>query len=145
MVNNKRLIYIPVIFLFVLIIWIIYSINQPPNWSGRSDNGEWESDFTSINFSNPKGYWSGKLYSKHDEDVDIQKASLIKNSTVIHEWDGNETIRKNEHFEFLTTTQTLNNKKDSYVVNVSWKDTNGTHEDTITLNPKQRFLVIPNF
>jgi hypothetical protein len=136
--------YILLFFLVALIIWIVYSINQPPKWVGQSDNGKWETNFTS-EINSPKGYWSGKIYSRYDEDINIQKASLIKNGTVIHDWDGNETIKKNQPFEYLTTTKTLNNKKDRYVLNISWNDTNGTHEDTITLSPKQRYFVLPNF
>ncbi len=144
MVNTKRLMYISLILLVGLTIWIVFSINQPPKWVGQSDTGKWETNFTS-EINSPKGYWSGKIYSSYDVDITIQKALLIKNGTVIHNWDGNETIKRKQPFEYLTTTKTLNNKKDKYALNISWKDSNGIHEDTITLSPKPRYFVIPNF
>lgn len=145
MFNNKTLTYIPLIVLVTLIIWIVYSINQPPKWVGQLNNGKWETNFTS-EMNSRKGYWNGKIYSRHDEDINIQKATLIKKDIVIHDWNGNETVKKNQPFVYLTTTKTLNNKKERYVLNINWKDTDGTeHEDTITLSPKLRYFVLPNF
>lgn len=144
MVTNKGLMYIPFIIFVVLIIWIVYSINQPPKWVGKSDDSMWETNFTS-EMNSPKGYWSGKIYSNYDEDIHILKASLIKNGTIIHNWEGDETIKKSRPFEYLTTTKTLNNKNDTYVLSLRWEDTNGTHEDTITLSPKHRYFILPNF
>ncbi|WP_071458649.1 hypothetical protein [Bacillus massilinigeriensis] len=143
MIINKKILFIPILFIGSLIIWIFYSVKQPPNWIGQSDNGKWKTNFTS-QWNSPKGYWDGEIYYNDEKDTKVQKVSLIRNGTVIHDWDGNEPITKGESFEYLTTTETLN-KEEEYVLEIGWKDTNGIHKEVVTLSPKQRYFVLPSF
>ncbi|WP_226666329.1 hypothetical protein [Metabacillus litoralis] len=68
----------------------------------------------------------------------------MKNGNIIHDWDGNEVIIKREPVEYLYTTQSFGNKKDKYILNISWKDKNEKLNDTILLTPKIRYFVIPS-
>lgn len=145
MLTNKKLLLRTLLFFGILGVWIAYSLTQPPNWAGHSEDGKWETDFTS-EVGSAKGYWNGKIIFKADEKIMIQKASLIENGAIFHDWEGNEVITKDQPFDYLSTTETWKNKMDHYVLNISWKDSDGTvHENTVTLHPKQRFFVLPSF
>lgn len=139
--KNKKVIYIIVPFAF-LVLWITYSINQPPKWFGQSTDGKWEADFNS-EVTSPKGYWSGRIYSEQDHRVEVQTIALSKNGKLIHDLDVNETVTKNQEIEYLSTTKTFSDKQDEYVVQVTWKDSSGTYQDVIHLSPQTRYFVLP--
>ncbi|MCR6095406.1 hypothetical protein HXA31_11680 [Salipaludibacillus agaradhaerens] len=141
---NKKRFYVFLIVAIILVSWIVYSVSQPPNWRGVSEDGTWETDFKH-DVTSPKGFWNGTIYWDGDAPMTLVRVQLTKNDTLIHEWDGNEVIDNEHPFDYLTTTETFDNKEDEYVLKVYWEEQEAKGEDTIVLLPKTKYVVLPNF
>lgn len=139
----KKIGYPMLAIVIVLLVWVGYSINQPPKWVGASADSQWKSDFIS-EFNSPKGFWNGRIYWNGDDDVTIVRARLTNDGVIIHDWTGKEVIDSRKPFNYLTTTEVFDDKEGNYVVTINWEDADGEQEDSIVMTPKKRYFLIPN-
>lgn len=139
--TKKTFLYAIVAVMLFLITWIIYSVNQPPEWVGLSKGKEWKTTFEDE--LSPKGYWNGFIYWQGDGKVTISSVQLTKNDTEEHGVDSEVSIKSGELYNYITTTNILGYKEDLNTLTITWTDKNGDHEETIRLKPKKRFFVVP--
>ncbi|UGB30518.1 hypothetical protein [Metabacillus sp. B2-18] len=141
--TNKKIIYFIAIFILCLVSWVIYSLNQPPEWEGYSQNKDWKTTFKDER--SPKGFWNGNLTWNGKETVTISNVILTKNGTELHSVDSKEEVENGHNYNYLTTTETIENKKDEVLLTINWNDKNGSYEEVIRLEPKIRYFVVPLF
>lgn len=139
--TKKTFLYAIVIVTLFLISWIVYSVNQPPEWVGISKGKEWKTTFEDE--LSPKGFWNGFIYWQGDGIVTISNVQLTKNGTEVHGVDSEVSIKSGEVYNYITTTNILGYKEDLNTLTITWTDKNGDHEETIHLKPKKRFFVVP--
>lgn len=119
------------------------SINQPPEWEGTSSSGFWTTTFEDEN--SPKGYWNGFLIWNGVESVTVSRVSLTRNGIEIHGLEPGVTLNTNTSYNYLTTTNTFDNKNDKYILTIHWNDKEDQHLEKIHLSPKTRYFVFPKF
>jgi hypothetical protein len=140
---KKKILYICCIVVPLLFVWCFYSINQSPEWEGHSNSEMWSTSFEDE--YSPKGFWNGFFVWKGDESIIVTKVSLKRNDREIHGWDSPVSIQSGETYNYLTTTETLDNKKDDVTLTIYWNDKGKGYQDTIKLSPKSRYFVLPSF
>ncbi|WP_121663691.1 hypothetical protein [Metabacillus litoralis] len=140
---NKKIIYSIAVLLLCLVSWIIYSLNQPPEWEGSSQNKDWKTMFKDE--LSPKGFWNGSLMWNGKETVTVSSVLLTKNRSEVHSVDSKVVLEKGQTYNYLTTTEMIENKEDEVLLTIIWNDKNGSHEEVIRLEPKVRYFVIPVF
>ena len=130
-----------------LIIWIIFSINQPPKWIGTSQNGQWRTDYNRES-NHPHADWIGYLYWGGKDEVTVVEVELIKNGELIHQFEnyGDKLTEEDNYMTYLRSFESMiKNKNDDLQLKVYWGDKEGEHEDIIVMSPKNRYFVLPNF
>lgn len=143
--KHKKITYIVLSIVSILAIWIIFSINQPPKWIGNSK--QWEAEYNRESNA-PKGDWTGYLYWLGENDATLVGAELTKDGELIHELENTSehlTSEKNS-INFIHSWEPMFKNEDEKVeLTIQWEDKEGEHEDTIVLNPKNRYFVLPSF
>lgn len=140
---NKKIIYSIAILIMCLVSWVIYSLNQPPEWEGYSKNKDWKTTFKDER--SPKGFWNGNLVWNGKGTVTISNVILTKNGTEVHSVDSKVELENGQNYNYLTTTEKIENKKDEVLLMINWTDQNGSYEEIIRLEPKLRYFVGPAF
>lgn len=143
----KKIVYISLPLVILLVIWVIVSINQPPKWIGTSQSGLWKADYNADPTAS-KGDWIGYVYWDGKSDVLLTGFVLSKNGEIIKE-DKNrqdKLTEGNNHINYIHSFYSMfTNKNDNLELQVYWEDKDGGHEDIIKMSPKKRFFVLPNF
>lgn len=122
---------------------MMISVKQPPEWEGTSASGIWKTTFEDE--YSPKGFWNGFFTWNGVETVTVTKVSLTRNDVEIHGWENDETMHPKTTYNYLTTTNSFDNKKDEYILTIYWNDSEGQHRESIHLLPKTRYFVFPKF
>lgn len=138
---KKQNIYFGLVIIVMLFLWFIYSVNQPPNWVGNSANNNWKTTYVVEN--SLKGTWAGKIYWKGEDDANVSLVGLTKNGIEYHGADLKRIIKNGDYAYYLTLGSAFGNRKDKYELTIHWEDKKGTHKETITMEPKIRFLILP--
>lgn len=141
----RKIVYISLTLVILLVIWIIVSINQPPKWIGTSQSGQWKADYNADPEAR-KGDWIGYVYWVGKNEVLLTEAELSKNGEIIHKSENHKLTEENNHINYIHSWDSMfTNKNDDLELKVYWEDKNGKHEDIIKMSPKKRFFVLPNF
>lgn len=128
-----------IVFVFML-SWVTFSINQPPNWHGQSEDKKWKTTYE-IEMA-PKDKWKGTLHWQGNGDAVVTKVELTKNGNVIHGWEEDTPIPSKRSYDYLSMGAPFQNSKDVYILTLHWKDKDGVHQEKIALYPKTRYFVL---
>lgn len=144
---KKKLIYSLLAASVILLIWIIFSVNQPPKWIGYSHDGQWKADYNE-EFNAPKGDWIGYLYWEREGKARLLGAELRKNGELIHQLEdsGEELTEERNKLNYIHSWDPMfTDGRDELQLKVYWEDENGEHDTTIDMSPEKRFFVVPKF
>ncbi|MGN1400987.1 MAG: hypothetical protein ACI4XL_05740 [Bacillus sp. (in: firmicutes)] len=144
---QKKLLYVIGGIAIGLAIWIIYSMNQPPKWSGNSQDGLWRADYDRETDA-PKGDWIGYLYWLDENDAILEGAEITLNGEPVHQLENRteQLTKKENRINYLHSWESMfQNKDDHLQIKIYWSDKKGKHEDMIELSPKNRYFVLPIF
>ncbi|MDY7223454.1 hypothetical protein [Halalkalibacterium halodurans] len=62
MARHKPYLYTIFVIATLLLIWVAYSINQPPKWGGATEDGQWEAAYDYNREPDAPGDWLGVIY-----------------------------------------------------------------------------------
>lgn len=144
---KKKLIFFLLAASMLLLIWIVFSINQPPKWIGYSHDGQWKADYNE-DVDAPKGDWIGYLYWERKGEAKLLGAELRKNGELIHQLENSgEVLTKDKNkINYIHSWESMfEDSHDELQLKIFWEDENGEHDATIDLSPEKRFFVVPNF
>ncbi|MEW9107848.1 MAG: hypothetical protein AB2374_00780 [Cytobacillus gottheilii] len=145
--ERKQYIYTFITAGLLLMIWMLYSVIQPPKWEATSQNGLWRGDYNR-EAGAPKGDWIGYLYWLGEKEIVFTGAKLIRNGEEIHqlEYRSDKLAEENNKINYIHSWNSMfQNKEDELQLQVYWEDLNGKHEDLINLSPKKRLFVVPSW
>ncbi|MFE7062092.1 hypothetical protein ACFVAD_08060 [Sutcliffiella sp. NPDC057660] len=144
---KKKLIFFLLAASMFLLIWIVFSVNQPPKWIGYSQDGQWKADYNEESNA-PKGDWIGYLYLEREKEAKLLGAELRKNGELIHQLEnsGEVLTKEKNKINYIHSWESMfKDSGDKLQLKIFWEDENGEHDATINLSPEKRFFVVPNF
>ncbi|KAB2333969.1 hypothetical protein [Bacillus mesophilum] len=145
--ERKQYIYIFMTAALLLMIWMIYSVIQPPKWEGTSQSSLWSGDYNR-EAGAPKGDWIGYLYWHGEKNIVFTGAKLTRNGEEIHqlEYRNDKLAEKYNKINYFHSWDSMfQNKEDELQLQVYWEDSNGKYEDLINLSPRKRLFVVPSW
>ncbi|KIL51103.1 hypothetical protein [Jeotgalibacillus campisalis] len=125
-----------------LIAWMVYSIQQAPQWTGHSDQGLWKTSYKSE--YTPKDIWRGSIQWNGDSEATLKNVKLTQNGDVIHDWEASKKMKSGEETEYLSMGNGWENRSDQFLLTIQWTDAAGDRSETLRLQPRTRYFTFPS-
>ncbi|SDZ48075.1 hypothetical protein SAMN05421736_11424 [Evansella caseinilytica] len=149
MLQKKKFLFTILAVVVVLLVWVGYSVNQPPKWTGATEDGQWRAEYDYTTKGDPRDDWLGNVYWQGEGEVSLIEVEFTKNGELFHkaEYYGEAILSKkhNSQLFFHTFEAMFSDKNDRLQLTIRWEDDAGAYEDKIDLTPKNHYFFIPVF